>query len=156
MSIIYRFYCEKCGHEEDIYFGSGKFWYRKNYPQMVSAAINGEFGAEIQNIFRIHPNAAVYYSKVLTKCKNCGKHENILSLSVYLPKDEGFVNENKFVNFLNIDKCYNRVAKFEPKCKFCGGDVEIFTEDNFDVEEITLNCPNCQSLMTGDFGGVWD
>jgi len=156
MSIVYRFYCEKCGHEEEIYLGSGKFWYRKNYPQMISSAIDGEFGTEIQKTFKDHPNAAVFYSKILVQCTDCGKHENILGLSVYLPKNEGFVNENKFVNFLDIDKCYNRVAKFEPKCKFCGGEVENFLEDTFDVEETPLQCPDCQSLMTGEFVGTWD
>ena len=156
MSIFYKFSCEKCGYEENISLGNGGYWYAKVYPQIVSDAVDGKFGVEIQNILKKYPNAAVTYSKVLVKCTNCGKHENILGLSVYLPKDKGFVNENKLVNFFNIDKCYDLVAKFEPKCNFCGGNVEIFYEDNFDVEEITLNCPDCKSLMTGDFGGIWD
>ena len=156
MPVVYKFICEKCGYEEEIFLGSGGFWYTKSYPQIVSAAIDGEFGTEIQKIFKAHPNAAVSYSKVLVECNNCGKHENIIDLSVYLPKNEGFDNERKLINFLNLDKCYNRVAKFEPKCKTCGGDVKIFDEDNLDLEDVTLSCPNCQSLMTGDWVGVWD
>ena len=156
MSIVYRFYCEKCGHEEEIYLGSGKFWYRKNYPQMISSAIDGEFGTEIQKTFKDHPNASVAYSKNLVKCGDCGRHENLIGLSVYLPKNDGFASGGKIINLLDIDKCYNRVATFEHKCKFCGGDVETFTEDTFDVEETPLQCPDCQSLMVGDWFGTWD
>ena len=156
MGIRYEFNCEKCGCTDKVVLGKGGYWYAKIYPQVISAAIDGEFGAEIQKIFKDHPNSAVAYSKVLIQCKNCGRHENILALSVYLPKDEGFVNEKKCLNFLDIKKHYKCVAEFEPKCKFCGGNVEIFTEDTFDAEELTLNCPNCRSLMTGDFVGTWD
>ena len=156
MSIFYKFSCEKCGYEENINLGSGGYWYARVYPQIISSAIDGEFGADIQKIFKEHHHSAVVYSKVLAECGNCGRYENVLDVAVYLPKDNGLTNEGKFLNRFNIEKNYNCVARFEHKCNFCGGAVEIFNEDTFDVEKTTLQCPNCQSLMVGDFGGTWD
>lgn len=80
------------------------------------------------------------------QCKNCGNHEMVRDLTMYLPEKK-FVQEKNYPLPCEFEKNYKVFQKYEHKCSYCGEDVEIITEKNFS-SKIKLQCPNRDSEMS--------
>ena len=156
MGKFFTFHCKNCGHNLKFYFGIGKM-YPEKYQEILNDALVGNLGAELQKFLIDNPTGVIDISRVLANCENCGHHEMVRDLTMYLPK-ENFVREANYPLPFEFEKNYNLAKKFQHKCSYCGEPVEVVTEKNFLQTEIKLQCPNCDSFMTKKKtgGGHWD
>ncbi len=156
MGKFFTFRCENCGHKLKFYFGIGGK-YPETYQEILNSAIVGNLGAEIQKFLIDNPSGVIDVSRVLANCKNCGHHEMVRDLTMYLPK-ENFFREEIFPLPFEFEKNYNLAKKFQHKCSYCGESVEVVTEKNFLRTEIKLLCPNCDCEMVKSKSGSghWD
>ncbi len=149
MGLVYQFNCEKCGYEFNFYIGFGGFSYYQMYDEAFDAAIKGEYGAEIQKFLQEHNDAKINVENIFIKCRECGHFEIVPDLTTYLPDDKN-----------SDSKKYKLVSKYHHKCRNCGGEVDIFTEDTFNADEHSgkLKCSVCHGKLIGSpmRGGVWE
>ena len=145
MGKAFTFRCENCGHTLKFYFGTGAM-YPEKYQEIINDALIGNLGAEIQKFLIENPHGTINISRVLANCENCGKHEMVRDLTMYLPK-ENFVQENNYPLPDEFEKNYKIFAKYKHRCSYCGEPVEIITAENFFKNKIFLQCPNCDSKM---------
>ena len=155
MGKFFTFHCKNCGHNLKFYFGIGGM-YPQTYQEVLNDALIGKFGKDIQKFLIDNPEGVIDVSRVLANCENCGHHEMVRDLSMYLPK-ENFVRAENYPLPFEFEKNYIQAKKFHHKCSYCGESVQIITEKNFLQTEIKLQCPNCDSFMTKrkSSGGNW-
>lgn len=163
----YKMVCPKCGYEFNASFGVGMM-FPAVYDETIQEGKRGELGEELQKFLLEHPDGAINASYVVSMCKKCGWLENIMDLSMYLPKN-GFKPNKAKVRWsvaypgtgieyvapwdLSNKEHYELFAKYPHKCKRCGGDVEIFKEK----ERNYFRCPHCK-IRLQDTGAIlcWD
>lgn len=170
MGMCYELECEKCGYRFYASFGVG-FMYPQVYQETKTAALNGELGEEIQKFLQENPDGAVNASRIFGKCTKCGNLETVPDLTMYLPNEKNpapkknpqerwsvampFYNADYVAPF-DLQYHYKVFAKYQHKCKRCGGDLETFNEDVFKVSETNgklnldspkLKCPNCHAAL---------
>ncbi|MBR6013560.1 MAG: hypothetical protein IK062_07255 [Selenomonadaceae bacterium] len=145
MGKAFTFQCKNCGHVLKFYFGIGAM-YPEKYQEIINDALIGNLGKEIQKFLIENADGAIDISRVLANCENCGKHEMVRDLTMYLP-EKNFVQEKNYPLPCEFEKNYKVFQKYEHKCSYCGEDVEIITEKNFS-SKIKLQCPNCDSEMS--------
>ena len=146
MGKFFTFHCKNCGHNLKFYFGIGGM-YPQTYQEVLNDALIGKFGKDIQKFLIDNPEGVIDVSRVLANCENCGHHEMVRDLSMYLPK-ENFIRAENYPLPFEFEKNYIQAKKFHHKCSYCGESVQIITEKNFLQTEIKLQCPNCDSFMT--------
>lgn len=131
--------------------------YPQTYQEILNDALIGNLGNELQKFLIENPNGVIDVSRVLANCENCGHHEMVRDLTMYLPK-ENFIQQENYPLPFEFEENYILVKKFQHKCNYCGEPVEVVTEKNFLQTEIHLRCPNCDFEMTKkkNSGGHWD
>ena len=139
------FRCKNCGHKLKFYFGTGAM-YPEKYQEILTDALTGKLGEEIQKFLIDNPRGAIDISRVLVNCEHCGKHEMVRDLTMYLPK-ENFVQDKNYPLPFEFEKNYTVAKKYRHKCSYCGEDVEIITAEDVFAQKIKLPCPNCDSEM---------
>ena len=147
MGLSYFFRCAKCGYTLATNLGVGGFATPGFRKKILQAARNGELGEEIQNFVLENPEGVIDSANILKKCVQCGRYETTQSLTMYLPAEK-FSGGEKYLLF----------KKYPHTCKYCGGDVEIFTEEDFIECNHNLKCPHCHAELINDEtkGGLWD
>ncbi len=168
MGTVYPMICDKCGHNFRASFGVG-FLFPSVYAEVTVSAKSGELGAELKKFFTEHPNGAIDVSNIFGVCKQCGEFDNVKNLSMYLPADDFSPAERQgrwsvafpferaeYVAPKDLKEHYKLFAKYPHKCKHCGGEMEIFNEDDFAVKD-NFECPRCHNkLVPGDEIIFWD
>lgn len=145
MGLAFTFRCKDCGHNLKFYFGTGAM-YPEKYQEIINDALIGKLGAEIQKFLIENPNGAIDISRVLANCENCGHHEMVRDLTMYLPK-ENFSQDKSYPLTWKFLEHYEIFKKYRHECSYCGEPVEIVTAENFFDRKIILRCPNCESEM---------
>lgn len=160
----YDYKCPKCGHRVGVSFGVGML-FPKTYQETIQAGKSGELGDELKTFFTEHPDGAIDASLVAGVCIKCGAVHNVQDLSMYLPKKNFTRKKNRgswsvaapfddadYVSSWELADDYELFAKYPHKCKRCGGDMEIFTQQTFR----TPDCPHCHAPMIEDGLIMWD
>lgn len=145
MGLAFTFRCKDCGHNLKFYFGTGAM-YPEKYQEIINDALIGKLGAQIQKFLIENPSGVIDISRVLANCENCGHHEMVRDLTMYLPK-ENFSQEKNYPLPFEFDKKYKVFEKYRHECNYCGEPVEVVTAENFFDRKIILRCPNCDSEM---------
>ena len=145
MGLAFTFRCKDCGHKLKFYFGTGAM-YPEKYQEVINDALIGKLGAEIQKFLIENPSGVIDISRVLANCENCGHHEMVRDLTMYLPK-ENFSQDKNYPFLFGLHVGYELFEKYNHKCSYCGEPVEIIRMDDFFDRKIILRCPNCGSEM---------
>lgn len=160
----YSMVCPKCGYEFNASFGVGMM-FPAVYDETVQEGKRGELGEELQKFLLEHPDGAINASYVVGACKKCGELENLMDLSMYLPKENSKPDKPKgrwsvsmpfdraeYVSPMDLKAHYELVAKYSHRCKHCGGDVKIFTEKTIG----RIKCPHCKLRLEETGLILWD
>ena len=135
------------------------------YAETVAKGKRGELGAELQKFLLEHPDGAIDASNVVGVCKKCGALENLIDLSMYLPT-EGYTPEKPkgrwsvafpaddidYVAPSDLQGDYALFARYPHRCKQCGGEMKIFTEETIG----RIKCPRCKLRLEETGGILWD
>ncbi|MBQ3336516.1 MAG: hypothetical protein IJG80_03845 [Selenomonadaceae bacterium] len=164
MGTGYTLHCKECGYNFDAFFGVG-FLFPSVYKETMEAAKNGALGEKLQRFLTENPNGAIDVSNVVSVCKKCGEIENVLDLTMYFPKKgfspvkpQGrwsvafpFIGED-YVTPWDLQEHYKVFVKYPHKCKRCGAEVELVTEEHLEK----INCPNCHKSLSVEDIINWD
>lgn len=144
--------CPKCGYGIEAWLGVGMM-YPLTYEKTIAAAEIGALGEQMANFLQEHPDGAIDASYVVGRCKKCGELENLMDLSMYLPK-ENFkpdkpkgrwsasmpFEEAEYVSPWDLEEPYELFARYPHRCKKCGGEMKLFTEETIG----RIKCPRCK------------
>ena len=171
MGVGYDIYCDKCGYGlAHVLFGVGML-FPSTYSETMDDAHSGKLGEKIQTFLLEHPDGALDCSLVLAQCIYCGQCENVLDLTMYLPKNNAPAkNPNQrwsvampfdgadYVAPWDLKRHYKAFAAYPHKCKSCGGDMKLFSEEYFERHRhLKCRCPNCRGkLVLGSNLIMWD
>lgn len=168
MGIQYRVHCPNCTYEKCIDFGFG-FLYPDLYRETIQKMREGSLGTEAQEFILQYPYGGVDCEYVALRCEQCKRLDSDLDLSMYIPKGN-YVSEEKRENgrytqaMLDPKEDYKMPCelqvhfelfrKYDHRCKFCNGKMQIMKEPQFLQEEIT--CPECGSKLEKVPSMDWD
>lgn len=154
-----------CGYSFTPYLGVG-FLFPQVYEKFVKMGKKGRLGTELQEFLTKHPEGVINAENVVVKCQSCGEYDCVPDLSMYLPKvneqskydklssanyDE---NENYAVPW-DLDERFTLYAKYPHKCKCCGGEARIISEEELNTKGIV--CPRCGKAITKEESRImWD
>ena len=134
MASILYYYCPKCNFNMKAKEGNG-FHYPKLYQSIKNKMINGELGAEAKHFFEEHSDGAISVEYTLAQCNDCNELENVLDLTMYIPKP-GYVHEINphqawstaapyynadYVSPFDLKSNYTQYKLFHHICRCCGG-----------------------------------
>ena len=162
MGVAYEIYCNKCGYGLNVSFGVG-MGFPHVYEETINDAREGKLGEKIQTFLREHPDGAIDCSLVLAQCIYCGQCENVLDLTMYLPKENApkknshqrwsvampFIGA-EYVSPWDLENYYKAFAEDPHTCKHCGGAMKVFSEEYFHRHHksgLKCKCPNCRGKL---------
>ncbi len=136
MGEIFFLSCSECGYGKRLFLGCGML-YSRTYDAAIKAAKNGAFGKTYQNFFQEHPDGAINAEYVIMKCNNCGEYDDPKDLSLYVPKEEVDIPENKkrLPYIWDLMRYYKKVIQFQHACKNCGEKLTIFRTDEINDDD---------------------
>ena len=140
MGSFYQFQCKRGKFKLQVDLGVG-IMFPIVYENVMDSARRGELGEDVQKFLLEHPNGVLDAANVLVKCVDCGQYEIVPDLTMYLPKDDSHEEKSPFGWLLR--EYYKVFAEYRHKCKHCGGDVEIFKEEDFKRWRNKITCPYC-------------
>ena len=152
MGSYYQFQCKKGKFALCANLGFGMMFPRV-YESIMNSARQGELGEDVRKFLLEHPDGVLDVANVLAKCVDCGQYEIVHDLTMYLPKD--VAHKEKFSFGWQLREYYELFSKYRHKCRHCGGDVEIFREEDFKRWRNKITCPYCGG-QTGVARGHWD
>ena len=91
MGRLLTYYCSSCGFSLDAKEGNG-FHYPNLYEKTKEKMINGQMGSDAKWFFEEHPDGAINVEYTMAQCKQCNNLENVLDLTMYVPKT-GYIHE---------------------------------------------------------------
>ncbi len=153
----YRFHCEKCNVDFDAIEGVGMM-FPMLYEETIQKGKAGQLGEDIQHFLAENPDGALDVSYAPYFCKKCGTLESKLILTMYLPKNKEYKNDENQGRWseafsgegINYDAPWDlkELYKFHKihlhYCSQCGSRTKRLTE-----QELTagIRCPSCGELM---------
>ena len=154
------FKCKNCNYELDVNLGIG-FRYTYLCSNLLENMKTGKMGKTFQNAANSIENPAVYASKSLYLCENCGELKPALNIALCSPINEpkeknrcfSTVCEcfeyNTYVMAYELNNTYKTVHLKEYRCGKCKTKMKKITSYR------NLKCPQCQNkLKSSEY--FWD
>lgn len=145
------FHCKKCHYEYEVRTGIG-MRFPIAYREALKSIAAGDYGIELQKLFNANPLAAINGEGIVYICRACGKWEEGLDPTLYVPDDpeqilnqqfgEKTVREWGYVPYVmdyDLQEQYHVIKRIYHKCSHCGKRMHKAT--NAELE--TLPCPKC-------------
>lgn len=141
---IYTLQCERCHREYEARFNLSAMA-EMDYELTMQKALGGDFGMEIAETVKKHPEYVISCEPFLYYCQNCGNWHSDYQLSLYEP-----VNENIRYHYdsLNENDEFKLVGKYEHVCEKCGSMME--EHDEYSFRKMDLKCPCCKGHLVDD------
>ena len=137
-------------HEYRFFVGIGMM-FPSVYEKIIKQIKKGKYGAEIKNFLQENPKGAINCESEVAYCPKCGKLEEVVNLSMYIPKKN---NQNIDVSYVmpsELQTEYKRVKEYKHICPKCSSEMKIIKSKKAEIK-----CPLCDGVLKINDGGCWD
>lgn len=162
--------CRYCGYHYSAILGIG-FVFPETYEKTIREAKNGDYGGYMRRFLMDHPDGALNCDQVLLQCGSCGKLDQGMDLSMYVPVSEAEKGdpwrENGYVVPWDLQENYQLFDRFPHICRKCNKVMKIHTEE--DLQSLCgyrymrnpkavnlIKCPDCGKVMEVVHDSKWD
>ena len=147
-------------HEKGFLLGTGMLFPRL-YTHTIKKIKKGKYGEEMKKFLEENPKGAINCNSEIVRCPKCGKLEEVLNLSMYVPRKNNKDTDNSYVSPWELRGKYKKVKEYKhicPKCSTVMKKVKIKYNEFGEITGVEkLKCPKCDGVAEWDGEiGWWD
>lgn len=153
--------CDKNEEHEHRFFVGIGMMFPSLYKKIIKKIQQGKYGTGIKNFLEGNPKRVINCSSEIAYCSKCGSLEEVVNLSMYVPKKNNQTVDISYVMPSELKRKYKKIKGYKHICSKCSTEMKKVKIEEDDCGEIIkikkLKCPKCDGVLkwNGDCN-FWD